>query len=584
MKRFLSIIFTSFIISIGFLGNFSFANSVPSNENFYISRIKSGGDKFVEIYNNSADTQVDSLKILSGVRKTNILTRENFTFEADSYLVFRAEDLGAAKISEKAIIFVQINGVEEAYFDASTDSRNSTDLKKGVAVFKGEFLKEHRAFSGSKGKYTYELVDEKDNFSKPVNALGSNSDASSDEEDTENNETSEKSEDDKKEDGIESGENSSNSSNLSKSGESKDSGVDSSKDDLNDESGEDSTNIDDDSNDDQNDRLDSKDNSGENKDENSEEAQTPQIRITEIFANGADQFIEIQNFSNEDIDLSRIIISGTAKGSKDFVLPVKILSPGEIFVVKITETDLKLNKTTAGEVSLKTKSGEKFEVVSFEKLATNSSWAFFENENYWRQTFKVTPGEENIFEEFASCVSGQIRNSESGKCIKIQAQKTKISLLKTCEDGYVLNKKTNRCNKIAVKTSTQTPCAAGYYRNVETGRCRKKSTASVTLTPCKEGYYRSKETNRCRKIEDDSKELTPCKDGWERNPETNRCRKNIKNDGASDEVEEVEAGPKNEFAGWWAIFVIILLVVAILIWEFRKSLFGFLKKNKRKNG
>lgn len=74
----------------------------------------------------------------------------------------------------------------------------------------------------------------------------------------------------------------------------------------------------------------------------------------------------------------------------------------------------------------------------------------------------------------------------------------------------------------------------------------------------------------------------PCKDGYERNSETHRCRKITKNNGADGKVEKSEEDSKHaEFTGWWIVSFIILVFLAILIFEFRKDIFSKISKGKK---
>ena len=335
----------------------------------------------------------------------------------------------------------------------------------------------------------------------------------------------------------------------------------------------------------------------ENED-NQEDIKNPPLKIIEI----SNQFIELRNDSNEGISISGVIISSAGRYSVDFDLPDILLAPGEIYTVKISDTNLKLNKTTGGKISLKNQKNETFEEIQFDKLAENSSWAFFEDKKGWKQTFKITPDEENVFLEFLPCEAGYERDSnisrcvkiklpeeekkcaegyflnpESGRCKKLEEPKVQAE----CAAGYFRNPETGRCKKVEIE-DLPTPCASGYYRSSETGRCRKIATlASATLTPCKEGYYRHPETNRCRKIASETEELTPCKEGYELNPETNRCRKIVKNLATEEKVETSDEPKKSEFTGWWAVFGVVFVLISVVLWEFRKSILTFFKNGKK---
>ena len=323
------------------------------------------------------------------------------------------------------------------------------------------------------------------------------------------------------------------------------------------------------------------------------------LKITEILANSDQQFIEVANLGSEEKLLAGCVIRSSATGSKDFHFTDQKIAGGGYLKLDIAQTNLKIYKLAKTKIEILDQNQQIIDSVELEKTAKNSSWAFFEDENLWRQTYEVTAEQPNVWLEFLPCEEGKIRN-QNGNCVKIQEEVT----LKTCDEGYYLNETTGRCNKIQIKEdkicgegyylnlSTNrcrkitveeeiTPCKDGYYRNPETGRCRKiASLVSATLVQCKEGYYRNPETNRCRKIASVQTELAPCKEGYERNLETNRCRKIVKNTGASDAVESSakQTEKVSEFVGWWVISVIGLIFSGILIWEFRRSLARFWRK------
>ena len=317
------------------------------------------------------------------------------------------------------------------------------------------------------------------------------------------------------------------------------------------------------------------------------------LKITEILANSDQQFIEITNLSSEEKLLAGCAVYSSATGSKDFHFTDQKITGGGYFKLDIAQTSLKIYKSAKTKIEILDQNQQIIDSVELEKTAKNSSWAFFEDENLWRQTYEITAEQPNVWLEFLPCEEGKIRN-QNGNCVKIQDEaspktcdegyflnettgrcnKIQIKEDKICGEGYYLNLSTNRCRKIAVEEEI-TPCKDGYYHNPETGRCRKiASLVSATLVQCKEGYYRNPETNRCRKIASAQTELSPCKEGYERNLETNRCRKIVKNTGASDAVENSakQTEKTSEFIGWWAISAIGLIFSGILIWEFRRSL------------
>lgn len=218
------------------------------------------------------------------------------------------------------------------------------------------------------------------------------------------------------------------------------------------------------------------------------------LRLSEVGANLDEQFIEIENPTAATVELNGCRLMTNRSTSKYFAFSDESLSPGAFKSVKVIDTDLTLTKTTKGTVYLLSSDGRnEISRAVYEDLAVDTSWALVDGT--WSQTYAVTPGAANVYQQFATCAVGYYRNLETG-----------------------------RCNKETVGTELAA-CPTGQYRHPETNRCRKIATASASLTPCKAGYSRNPETNRCRKINTTSTELKPCAEGYERNPETNRCRK-----------------------------------------------------------
>jgi hypothetical protein len=182
--------------------------------------------------------------------------------------------------------------------------------------------------------------------------------------------------------------------------------------------------------------------------------------------------------------------------------------------------------------------------TAYSDLDKDTSWSLIDGE--WVQTYAVTPGSSNIFQEYP-----------------------------TCQDGYYRNLETGRCNKVAVIAAVKA-CAAGYYRNELTNRCRKIATTS-TLTPCKEGQERNPETNRCRNIATTISTLKPCADGYERNAETNRCRKIVAS--AAGQFA-VEAGPPSSASGQLLLAAIgvATATAGLLLFQYKMEIGQFIRK------
>ena len=303
------------------------------------------------------------------------------------------------------------------------------------------------------------------------------------------------------------------------------------------------------------------------------------IFLNEIFINSDKQFIEIRNENKEKINLQGCKIEVRERDGKiilSYIFDEKDeIKANGLFVADFLSKNLRIEPSGNYEILFIDNLNHETS-YSYESTDRNSSIAYFDN-NIWKKTFKVTRNKRNILQDKPECKDGMEWNFTSGKCEKIKTEKV-------CEDGYYLNSSTNRCNKI-ITEKTQEECASGYYRNPETGRCRKinSTLASRKLTVCKAGYERNPETGRCRKIAlTTEKKVEPCKEGYERNPETGRCRKVVRNTGAKDAVKENKDDNKSDFTGWLVIAGIVAIFIIILIWEFRKDIFLFFNKIKKK--
>ncbi|HJM04579.1 MAG TPA: lamin tail domain-containing protein [Candidatus Saccharimonadaceae bacterium] len=259
----------------------------------------------------------------------------------------------------------------------------------------------------------------------------------------------------------------------------------------------------------------------------------PTVKITELLPNasGADagkEFIELQNYGTETVDLSGAQL-WVGVGPVDVVsLPDGVLvEPGEYFVVTHGLVDYTLVNTT-GKVGLASVDGVMIDVsAEYQSPKDNRAWALIGE--VWQYTNQPTPGAENLPDKVVESVARSA-------------------------------------------SSTLKPCASNQYRHPQTNRCRLIQAASSAPAPCRADQYRSPETNRCRKIASEPT-ITPCREGQERNPDTNRCR-NIKAMSVVDyEVlgAETEAQPDQ----WYVIAAIGLGVLGLAVygaWEWRHEI------------
>jgi len=227
------------------------------------------------------------------------------------------------------------------------------------------------------------------------------------------------------------------------------------------------------------------------------------IIISEILPNpaGSDtglEYIELHNPTNTAISLTgcSLQLSGS---SKAYALGAVTIPPDGYLTLGDTTTGLTLPNSSGGTILLFNGSTDLQTITYPPSLEDNVSWAFADGN--WAATYTPTPGQPNIITTTEPCPDGQVRNTDTNRCITSATD--------------------------ATTATGQAACPAGQTRNPETNRCRSvsSSTTSTTPTPCKEGQERNPETNRCRAVATSSNTTQSCPTGQERNPDTNRCRK-----------------------------------------------------------
>ncbi len=261
----------------------------------------------------------------------------------------------------------------------------------------------------------------------------------------------------------------------------------------------------------------------------------------------SEQFIELYNKSDKNQ-----VIDGCILRYKNHIFQLEgELLPGQYFAYK--NTDLRLTKDPSSPLAIELLDADLNIVDKIEQSSEqrkNAGFALFgmssEGVSDWRRSYNLTPGAENIYQEFQTCPEGKVINALTGNCIK----DIDVAAIGTiCPEGKYLNILTGRCKTIETKEAKT--CKAGYYLNPETNRC-KKETAAKTATACKEGY--------------------------ERNPETNRCRKIAKNKG--DEYPVAESTTKSDgdyknpkiFIATAAIIFLVAVGIAVVIYQYRKEI------------
>lgn len=292
-----------------------------------------------------------------------------------------------------------------------------------------------------------------------------------------------------------------------------------------------------------------------------------EIILNEIGANRDDQFIEIYNSSERAVDMTGCQVQTNRSSTKVFAFGEGvILAPYAYKVIYIHETELTLTKTTTGTVYLVSSDGKvEIDARTYTNLASGTSWSRFDDG--WKQTYAVTPNEVNMEQLYLSCDEGYVRNETTGRCNKI----TPTEALVECGEGKYRSEESGRCRNVPL-ASMLAACKLGQYRSEETNRCRNLIVGS-TLTPCKENQYRSEETNRCRNFTTASTSLRPCKENQYRSEETNRCRNLPATTvpAVAYAVEPIKDTIK-AFVGWWVLGGLILLAVGYAGWEWRSEI------------
>lgn len=192
------------------------------------------------------------------------------------------------------------------------------------------------------------------------------------------------------------------------------------------------------------------------------------IIFNEIFSyyldSPSEQFIELYNTSDHQIDLTGCSIKYRAKNFK----LSGIIAPSDFYLFQSGTLSIPKASTRPQQFELIDSDGSIVSSLSYSTGPKDSSYARFGSS--WLTTFRPTPNEANIYQQYRSCPEGKILNPKTGQCIKVATTKSKPA--KVCPAGQVLNPVTGRCKK-QPQTKTQKPCKAGYERNPATGRCRK---------------------------------------------------------------------------------------------------------------
>lgn len=259
-----------------------------------------------------------------------------------------------------------------------------------------------------------------------------------------------------------------------------------------------------------------------------EEVVEPQCRtleFTELLTyyetTASEQFVEIYNDSDESVKLNGCFMGYK---NKNYPLSGSLGARKFLAIYPLMEWGLTLTKnpTSVNRLSIIDADGEIVDNLSYyggqKKGVSLAKIALGDGTVNWVQTYNVTAGAENVYQQFKTCPVGKVINLETGNCV------TETTLV-----------------------TTLAACPEGKYRNPLTGRCKSyATTASATLKPCAEGY--------------------------ERNPETNRCRKIVENTGAEYPVVTEVFEEKKELVSVYAIVTVIVAGLLYIAFQYKDEL------------
>lgn len=283
------------------------------------------------------------------------------------------------------------------------------------------------------------------------------------------------------------------------------------------------------------------------------------LTISELLPNPAStdtghEYIELHNTATVDNDISGCSLQ-TSANSKVFDLAGIVLAADQYYILGDSQSGLTLANSN-GTVWLMDDFEQLQTIIYPVAMEDDTTWALADGQ--WGMSYTPTPSAANIMTVAKPCPDGQIRNSETNRCVTISS---------TSSDS---------------PAAELTPCDPGQERNPETNRCRAISATATAagLTTCKAGQERNPETNRCRNIASAmTTEAKACPAGQERNPETNRCRKvtaiaNSKDgsDGLGG-VKDVATEQIQKSKPYWLIAGIVLAgAIGYAIYEWRQEM------------
>lgn len=253
----------------------------------------------------------------------------------------------------------------------------------------------------------------------------------------------------------------------------------------------------------------------------------------------SEQFIEIFNPTGVDIALDDCKISYK---NKTYELAGNVASGGYFAYYPSTQFSLTKNPKNPLTLAIIDADDSVVDEISYpngQKKSTSYARTYDAAGNeLWQITYAITPGSENIYQEFRTCESGKVINEATGNCVKVTTLKSAATSL---------------------KDSALAPCPAGKYRNPLTGRCKNISSSTSTPKECAEGYERNPETNRCRKV-----------------------KSATSNDGAEYALVPKTSTSHSVFIGIGIVALIILLGITYVVLQFRHEIARAARKARQR--
>ena len=201
------------------------------------------------------------------------------------------------------------------------------------------------------------------------------------------------------------------------------------------------------------------------------------LEFTEVLSyyasDKSEQFIELYNSTDASINLAGCTLSYK---KKPYALAGQIPAD-DYLAVYPAQLNFSLTKdpSSTNSVELRDADGTLIDLLEYvhgqKKSVAQAKFIAADGSEFWRPTYALTPGKENVLQEFRTCPDGKIINPTSGNCIKVTAPT--INSVNSCPAGKVRNPLTGRCKNPDPTTTAPKPCSAGYERNPETNRCRK---------------------------------------------------------------------------------------------------------------